>query len=307
MPVLPENSRLAFIGDSLTHANNYPSRVIDYYRKNFHNLHVTFRNCGISGASVPTILRFFDEDILPFRPTHATIMLGVNDSWRDLLGSPRTEERDNRLAFAFREYKKNLEKLCNLLKDHGVKVILCTPCPFAEHAVKGAYKGGHTLMLYYAEYVRKLAKKLNLDLIDVHARISELYLDEKLFGADPVHPIDAGYARIAECFLGYFGAELPDIVIGKQPEPISPDLDKWRKAADRQRNILATESMLCDPAAKTTDEKLDFMRKYVEEKRYIGTHAESYFDLLSHTYLTDKPRQSEILREIDESMAELTE
>ena len=152
---------------------------------------MTFRNCGISGASVPTILRFFDEDILPFRPTHATIMLGVNDSWRDLLGSPRTEERDNRLAFAFREYKKNLEKLCNLLKDHGVKVILCTPCPFAEHAVNGAYKGGHALMLYYAEYVRKLTKKLNLDLIDVHARISELYLDEKLFGTDPVHPIDA--------------------------------------------------------------------------------------------------------------------
>ena len=106
MPVLPENSRLAFIGDSLTHANNYPSRVIDYYRKNFHNLHVTFRNCGISGASVPTILRFFEEDILPFHPTHATIMLGVNDSWRDLLGSPRTEERDNRLAFAFRESRR---------------------------------------------------------------------------------------------------------------------------------------------------------------------------------------------------------
>ena len=48
------------------------------------------------------------------------------------------------------------------------------------------------------------------------------------------------------------------------------------------------------------------MRKYVEEKRYTGSPAENYFDLLSHTYLTDKPRQSEILREINESMAELT-
>ena len=229
-------------------------------------------------------------------------------SWRDLLGSPRTEERDNRLAFAFREYKKNLEKLCNLLKDHGVKVILCTPCPFAEHAVKGAYKGGHTLMLYYAEYVRKLAKKLNLDLIDVHARISELYLDEKLFGADPVHPIDAGYARIAECFLRYFGAELPDIVLGKEPEPSSPDLDKWRKAADRQRQHPRRPSRCSgDPAGKTTEEKLDFMGR-IRRRKALHRHArrELFRPSLSHTHLTDKPRQSEILREIDESMAELT-
>ena len=64
--------------------------------------------------------------------------------------------------------------------------------------------------------------------------------------------------------------------------------------------------MLCDPAAKTTEEKLAFMQKYVDEKRYVGSFAESFFDMLSHTYLTDKPRQDEILREIDESMAELT-
>ncbi|MFQ9147516.1 MAG: SGNH/GDSL hydrolase family protein [Eubacteriales bacterium] len=259
MPVLPENSRLAFIGDSLTHANNYPSRVIDYYRKNFHNLHVTFRNCGISGASVPTILRFFDEDILPFRPTHTTIMLGVNDSWRDLLGSPRTEERDNRLAFAFREYKKNLEKLCNLLKDHDVKVILCTPCPFAEHAVKGAYKGGHTLMLYYAEYVRKLAKKLNLDLIDVHARISELYLDEKLFGADPVHPIDAGYAH-RRVLPRIFRRGAPRHRPGKEPEPISAGP---RQMAQSRR-----------PSAKHPRDRVDALRPEREnDRRKARFHA----------------------------------
>lgn len=108
----PENARVCFLGDSITHNNGFVSHITAFYHENFKEKNINFYNCGVSGGTVETLLSIFDEDILAHNPTHAVIMIGINDSGRGFLVEPRSKERYQKLLNAFESYKKNLTKLC---------------------------------------------------------------------------------------------------------------------------------------------------------------------------------------------------
>lgn len=122
----PKNSRVCFIGDSITHLNLSLAYIVDYYRKNLADNKIEFYNCGISGGTVSTALSAFSEDVLPFSPTHTVVCLGMNDSMRDFLNSPKSEKY-GKLTKAYRDYKENLSKLADKIESAGSKLILCTP------------------------------------------------------------------------------------------------------------------------------------------------------------------------------------
>ena len=44
-------------------------------------------NCGVSGDVTSGVLNRMEEDILINNPSHAVIMLGMNDVYRNLYGS----------------------------------------------------------------------------------------------------------------------------------------------------------------------------------------------------------------------------
>ncbi|MBQ8525118.1 MAG: hypothetical protein IJ460_00130 [Clostridia bacterium] len=123
----PDNARVCFLGDSITHNNEFVSRISAYYHENLKERNVNFYNCGVSGGGIYTLLQIFDEDIISRKPTHAVIMIGINDSGRDSLAMPRGEERYRLLNEHFENYKKNLDLLTKKLTDNNVEIILCTP------------------------------------------------------------------------------------------------------------------------------------------------------------------------------------
>ena len=72
---------------------------------------IKFFNCGISGGTASILMKYFDEDVFSHKPTHIFVMLGVNDSGRDVLFLPRTQERYSKLKKAYENFKINFSKI----------------------------------------------------------------------------------------------------------------------------------------------------------------------------------------------------
>ena len=109
---------------------------------------------------------------------------------------------------------------------------------------------------------------------------------------------------MAECFLRAQGLEVPEFVLGKQPEPISPELDVWRKNVARLREIFAIEWMVIQNYELSYEEKMAFMKDYVDNERWSGSGAAEYFKSVSPRYLENKPHEKEIIDTINRSMDE---
>ncbi len=304
MKPFEQNARVTFLGDSITAANNFVPRIIGYYKRNLPELHVKFWNSGISGASASTSLKFLESDLLPTKPDVVPIMLGVNDSWRGSLTIADLEKRNSVLKQAFDLYSENMNKLLDSLTSRGIKVILCTPAPYAEFykTEQDPLPHGYALIKMYAEKVREMSRERGLDLVDYHASLSEQYCIEPLYNPDHVHPNDAGHARMADCFLAAQGLPVRKYSPGELPEPIIPELDEWRDLVGKVRDIFAVESMIVKDYNLSLDEKLKFIENYLTEQKYNDF---LYFKTISERYLVNKPHEAEIQTKIDEIMNNL--
>ena len=304
MKPFEQNARVTFLGDSITAANNFVPRIIGYYYKNLTELKVKFWNSGISGASAWTSLKFLESDLLATKPDIVPIMLGVNDSNRDALKIPDAEKRNIVLKQAYDNYCGRMNELVDKLTAKGIKVILCTPAPYAEfyQTEQEPLPHGYALIKMYAEKIREMAREKSLELVDYHASLSEQYCIEPLYNPDHVHPNDAGHARMADCFLAAQGLPVRKYYPGDQPELMIPELDEWRTLVAKQREIFAVESMIVRETEKPTEEKLQFVENYLAEKRYNDF---MYFKTISERYLENKPHESEIVAKINDIMENL--
>lgn len=296
MHPFPKQARVCFIGDSITHNNGYVSRIAAYYKKNLPELQVRFWNNGVSGGSLRTVDLFFADDVQPVHPTHAVLMLGVNDSDRNALTASEPE-RSRRLNAAFETYCHRLDHLCDVLYGQNIQAILCTPAPYAEfqQTAQDSLPGGHALILRYAEQVRHVSRERELPLVDYHARLSELYLDEVLYGDDHVHPNDFGHYRMAECFLRAQGLEIAPYAPLAELRA-SAGLTEWAANVSILRNIFATEWLFISDYALPLKEKMAQIAK-LSAGNTIEWKASMF-----HDYLTYKPQQAELAAKIDRQM-----
>ena len=92
MNIFPDNSRVCFIGDSITHNNGYLMHIVSYYKNKFKDSNINFYNCGVSGCTITEQLKIIENDTLSYNPTHAVILIGINDSERDRLIEKRSKE-----------------------------------------------------------------------------------------------------------------------------------------------------------------------------------------------------------------------
>ncbi len=307
MNVFPQNSRVTFLGDSITAGNNYCTRIADYYYKNLPELEVKFHCAGVSGGSATSGYLYLESDVYPAKPDFVTIMFGVNDSNRNLLLQPDSPERQVGLDNAFRAYQTNMDRLVDALTEKGISVVLCTPAPYAEHFVtnEAPLVGGHALILRYAEHVRQMAKERNLPLVDFHARLSELYLDEALYNPDHVHPNQLGTTRMAECFLTAQGLPVRSWIANEEPEPIPAMFDEWRQNTDYLRGIYAVEWMVVRNYSLSYDEKIAAVERYRTEQAATSQGIPPYFDYITKMYLDHKPHEAELVEMVQHFMDNL--
>lgn len=291
--------RVCFVGDSITSQNRYVALIVDHYKTNFPKEDIKFFNCGISGGTASILMKYFDEDVFSHKPTHIFVMLGVNDSCRDVLFLPRTQERYSKLKKAYENFKINFSNLCQKAVNTGAKLTVMTPPPYAEYQVspREALKGGFALISGYADYIRSLSKEKTYETFDIHSFMTEQLQTEILYNDDRVHPNDLGHYCIAKCFLKNQGLDIGEFK--EYPEY----LEKWRQAVISYREIYAVENMLIQDDTATPDKKVEFIKEYLENKKYLNPDRTEgvnlFFKKVAEGYVENKMRQAELYLQID--------
>lgn len=203
---------VCFVGNSITQAGGFHHNALLYHITRFPDKPLAFYNCGIGGSVTGSVLERMEDDILVHNPTHAVIMLGMNDINRSLYGSGSTTNSD---TIRYREdaisnYKVNLERIVNIFLTKNIKVILQQPSIYDQTAVLPIANnyGANDALKRCADFIGELGKKYQLPVVDYWTVMSQINheLQNKdqsatIVGPDRVHPGTEGHLIMAYQFL----------------------------------------------------------------------------------------------------------
>ncbi len=257
-----KNARVCFVGDSITANNAYLAHIAGYYRDHLGEYEVEFYNCGISGGTLKTYLSAFDEDVVPYEPTHVVLTTGINDSHRHFLERPAPDRYD-RMREAFELFKTRLDAFAERVKGIGAELILSTPMPYDEYLESDVkvLRGTACAMLGYADYIRGYAKEHGYALCDYHPYLTrEITLaNEPLYNPDRVHPTPLGHYFMAKCFLASQGFDLPFSI--DVPSSVLP----WHELTRDLRDTFTAENFILSGDFSTSDgERMKAILSYVD-------------------------------------------
>ena len=203
---LKDGDRVVFYGDSITDQRLYTTFTESYVLTRFPGMKVTFVHSGwggdrVSGGAGGPIDVRLQRDLIPFKPTVLTVMLGMND------GRYRAYDPD-----IFQQYSAGFESIVQTVKSAlpGIRVTLIQPSPYDDVTRAPGFAGGYNAVLVrYGQFLAELAARENLDLADLNtplvaslkkAKSIDPALAQKLL-PDRVHPAPAGHLQMAEALL----------------------------------------------------------------------------------------------------------
>lgn len=208
---LKPNDRVVFYGDSITEQRLYTAFTETYVVTRFPKYRVAFTHSGVGGDRVtggwmgPIDARL-DRDVIPYKPTVMTIMLGMND------GSYRSFDQA-----IFDTYARGYEHILDRMKTAcpGIRFTLIEPSPFDDVTRKPGWDPGYNAVLVrYGEFVKELAQKEKQTVADLNGPVVAML--QKAYAADPtlaqkiipdrVHPGAGGHLIMAESLLKTWNA-----------------------------------------------------------------------------------------------------
>ena len=201
--------RIVFAGDSVTEMGSqnpvgeglFDSLGFGYVRmvENLlmsvypeYNIRVT--NSGIGGNTSSDLLARWERDVLNLNPDWVSIMIGINDVWRQF-DTPAIIDR----AVAPAQYEQNVENMILSLKGRVKGIFIMTPY-YMEPNKQDKMR---TRMDEYGEKCRQLAEKHNCIFIDTQAMFDRYFSHQhsSYIAWDRVHPNQIGAMLIAREFL----------------------------------------------------------------------------------------------------------
>ena len=209
----PDHARVVFIGDSITCGGIWIAHIYDNYLRHFPKSDIRMYNAGISGGSAVSALEYYDRgNGENYKPTHAVIMLGMNDVNRGLyeIKPEENDIADKRLEKrmeAIGNYEKRLRALTVLLLERGVKLTFVTPTIYDESTDPRALDkiGCDAGLEYLGEINRRVAAQTGSGFVNLHAPIRFLNAAHPMIRADRVHPNEFGHVCMAHLFLAAQG------------------------------------------------------------------------------------------------------
>ncbi|MNJ98265.1 GDSL-like Lipase/Acylhydrolase [compost metagenome] len=206
--LFPNGSKVCFVGNSITNNGEYYNDLWMYYATRFPNEKIHFFNCGISGDVAGGILKRMDKDILIHEPTHAVMMIGMNDVKRDLYGKKDANEELKQKALT--DYNNNTDAAVSILKKRVGNVILLKPSVYDQTAVLETPNlyGVNDALQRCAEQMHALSEKYQTGLVDFQSVLLRINKEEQakdpaftIIGKDRVHPLSVGHFVMAYQFL----------------------------------------------------------------------------------------------------------
>ena len=204
--------RVAFFGDSLTHAGSYHRFIRDYYFTRYPRIDLKTFNCGNGGGSAQGALFRMDMDLFNFQPNKVFVMFGMNDVDRYCYGVEKPDaENLRRRKLALESYAEGMEALIRRLLEAKIEeIVLLSPTPYEEEAEMKEMnlKGTCEALIACREINDRLAEKYGCGTVDLFSpmlaanrRLRETDPAASLAGPDRVHPGTPGYAVMAYVIL----------------------------------------------------------------------------------------------------------
>lgn len=211
IPLIPAplpTDRIVFLGDSITDGETH----LILARQAFHEAGIacpTLINSGISGDTTAALLGRLERDAFSHNPTHAVLMIGVNDA----------------VAFVDVDtHRARIGSIVNGLRRNNIHVTIATPPPvISVHAERSA------LVEKYVIEQRDLARRENVALIDTHdALAAAAARGIEILEGDGMHANFAGYRVMARTLLDAWGLRnvaVPDVM---HPTAMPGLITPWR-------------------------------------------------------------------------------
>jgi lysophospholipase L1-like esterase len=165
---LKDGDRVVFYGDSITEQRLYTTFTETYVLTRFPDRKIEFIHSGWSGDRVTgggggSIEIRINRDLIAFRPTVVTIMLGMNDG--------RYRAFDQEL---FNAFSAGYEKMVGMIKAAlpNVRMTLIQPSPYDDVTRAPGFEGGYNAVLVrYSQYIKELAQRFALDVADLNTQV----------------------------------------------------------------------------------------------------------------------------------------
>ena len=208
---LHDQDTVLFYGDSITEQRLYTTFVETFVVTRYPQLNVRFVNSAWGGENAPggnggpAGLRL-TRDVLPYKPTVMTVMLGMNDGGYIAFDEAR-----------FKRYTAGMEHILQVVKSAfpNLRVTLLEPSPYDDVTQEPQFPGGYNgVLVRYGQYVRELARRNQMLVADLNAPVVEML--KKANALDPagakalipgrIHPSPGAHLVMAEALLKAWGA-----------------------------------------------------------------------------------------------------
>ncbi len=207
---LQNGQTLLFIGDSITDTgrerpvgrrnglgDGYVRLVHSLLGAVYPDLGINILNTGMSGNRVTNLETRWQSDVLDLKPDWLSIMIGINDVWRQFDDVTNTEQ------VTVEYYENALRKLIAQTQPSLQGLVLMTPYYLEANAADPM----RVQMDAFGAVVKKLADEVGAVCVDTQAAF-DVYLADRptqsLCG-DRVHPNQTGHVILAKAFLDAVG------------------------------------------------------------------------------------------------------
>lgn len=202
---IEEKSTLLFIGDSITDCgrarpvgihnqlgNGYVSLVNALLCSAYPERRIRVLNTGMSGNTVLDLKNRWQTDVLDLKPDWLSIMIGINDVWRQFDHPYQTATH-----VLPDVYEQQLRELVARVRVKGL--VLMTPYYIEDNRQDDMRRR----MDEYGSIVRRTAADSGAILVDTQAAFDAAlkYLPSEMFAWDRVHPGAPGHMILARAFL----------------------------------------------------------------------------------------------------------
>jgi lysophospholipase L1-like esterase len=208
--MLKKHQSILFIGDSITDCGRNrpvgtPGGLGTGYVQVLHGMLYALRpdlapyllNTGISGNTVRHLKERWTTDVLELKPDWLSLMIGINDVWRQFDWPQRKD------GVPIREYEATLRALLGKTRPRLKGLVLMTPF-FIEPNTREPMRA---MMDRYGAVAKKLAKEFDAVSVDTQAAYDAAMkeLHPLQIAGDRVHPGIGGHSMLAVAWLRAMG------------------------------------------------------------------------------------------------------
>jgi lysophospholipase L1-like esterase len=271
---LKDGDTVVFYGDSITERRIYSSFTETYVLTRFPKLNVRFVHSGWGGDTVAggdggSLQVRLQRDVIPYKPTVVTVLLGMNDGHYRALNES-----------TYSDFTTGYESLVRTLKDAlpQVRLTLLEPSPYDDVTRPPLFPGGYNgVLARFGQFISALGEKEKAMVVDLNSTVVESLTAVNAkdpsaardFIPDRVHPGPAASLLMAEALLKSWNA--PAIVTEAEIDAESQTVS--RTVRTQVQSILRTGGTL---SWTQNDEALPFPVDWQDSTVSVAAYSSDF-------------------------------